>query len=345
MDLSLVLVTDPPAEKEPPPVTSRQKYTSLVDSKLPNHLDDSYTAGTHPRPFKYVDYEELGNPQHTNLGKGTSTFVKSSAATHELSLRRNPFRAAKTHRVATSSPIKKPKLSILPKPAISPTPSSITTPFARTHLQLFKSTTTHADAHDHPELLLDYGALWCRFHQLNNEMIITKSGRCLFPSLKVLARGLDPDATYSIMLDFVQLSPYRYRFRRDEWVCIGKDQRKFGLFNHDPYGPVKPGTEKEGQLDEMEDVLERSHWMNLGQSKLEFTVSKGFWNTDFIVFWIYGNYNSSSPTLSFIPPLTRRLLYQSQAHEPPDPLPTVQDSHRNRHQQPRTEFHRPPVQL
>ncbi|KAG0312054.1 hypothetical protein BGZ99_009762 [Dissophora globulifera] len=67
-------------------------------------------------------------------------------------------------------------------------------------------------------LLLDDAELWDKFHTQQNEMIITKSGRCLFPLLRFRAINLDPDATYTFRLEFENLEPGRLRFSNGAWI-------------------------------------------------------------------------------------------------------------------------------
>ncbi|ORX91024.1 T-box-domain-containing protein [Basidiobolus meristosporus CBS 931.73] len=75
-------------------------------------------------------------------------------------------------------------------------------------------------------LHLEEASLWKQFNSIANEMIITKTGRCLFPSLKFKATDLDPYALYKIKLDFEQISPERFKFRNDEWVVVHSDVSK-----------------------------------------------------------------------------------------------------------------------
>ncbi|GJJ70327.1 hypothetical protein EMPS_02676 [Entomortierella parvispora] len=70
-----------------------------------------------------------------------------------------------------------------------------------------------------PSLLLVNGDLWDMFHREDNEMIITKSGRCLFPLLQFKAVDLEPDTIYSIDIDFELMDQRRYRFVDGAWKC------------------------------------------------------------------------------------------------------------------------------
>ncbi|BFZ10097.1 hypothetical protein BsWGS_13136 [Bradybaena similaris] len=70
---------------------------------------------------------------------------------------------------------------------------------------------------------LCHADLWSSFHALGTEMIITKSGRRMFPALKVKFCGLDPDKLYSVRLEFLQpdSSKYRYIYHSSRWMVSG----------------------------------------------------------------------------------------------------------------------------
>ncbi|XP_022902230.1 T-box transcription factor T-A-like [Onthophagus taurus] len=69
---------------------------------------------------------------------------------------------------------------------------------------------------------LDDRELWVRFQCFTNEMIVTKSGRRMFPVVKVSVSGLDPKAMYTVLLEFVQIDPHRWKYVNGEWVPGGK---------------------------------------------------------------------------------------------------------------------------
>ncbi|XP_049641150.1 T-box transcription factor T-like isoform X2 [Suncus etruscus] len=71
---------------------------------------------------------------------------------------------------------------------------------------------------------LEDGELWLRFKELTNEMIVTKNGRRMFPVLKVTVSGLDPNAMYSFLLDFVAADSHRWKYVNGEWVPGGKPE-------------------------------------------------------------------------------------------------------------------------
>ncbi|KAG7230120.1 hypothetical protein INR49_009840 [Caranx melampygus] len=71
---------------------------------------------------------------------------------------------------------------------------------------------------------LDESELWQKFKNLTNEMIVTKNGRRMFPVLKVNVSGLDPNAMYSFLLDFVSADNHRWKYVNGEWVPGGKPE-------------------------------------------------------------------------------------------------------------------------
>nr|XP_040034917.1 T-box transcription factor T [Gasterosteus aculeatus aculeatus] len=71
---------------------------------------------------------------------------------------------------------------------------------------------------------LDDDELWRTFKDLTNEMIVTKNGRRMFPVLKVNVSGLDPNAMYSFLLDFVSGDNHRWKYVNGEWVPGGKPE-------------------------------------------------------------------------------------------------------------------------
>uniref|UniRef100_A0A8C2J393 T-box transcription factor Ta n=1 Tax=Cyprinus carpio TaxID=7962 RepID=A0A8C2J393_CYPCA len=74
------------------------------------------------------------------------------------------------------------------------------------------------------KLSLEDAELWSKFKELTNEMIVTKTGRRMFPVLKASVTGLDPNAMYSVLLDFVAADNNRWKYVNGEWVPGGKPE-------------------------------------------------------------------------------------------------------------------------
>ncbi|XP_039768371.1 T-box transcription factor TBX22 [Ornithorhynchus anatinus] len=65
--------------------------------------------------------------------------------------------------------------------------------------------------------------LWKRFYEIGTEMIITKAGRRMFPSVRVRVKGLDPGKQYCIAIDVVPVDSkrYRYVYHSSQWMVAG----------------------------------------------------------------------------------------------------------------------------
>lgn len=78
------------------------------------------------------------------------------------------------------------------------------------------------DSDECPTVELEDRELWLRFQALTNEMIVTKSGRRMFPVVKISVCGLDPTAMYTLLLEFVQIEQHRWKYVNGEWTAGGK---------------------------------------------------------------------------------------------------------------------------
>ncbi|XP_062511476.1 T-box transcription factor TBX20-like [Corticium candelabrum] len=74
------------------------------------------------------------------------------------------------------------------------------------------------------QVFLQESSLWRQFYALGTEMIVTKAGRRMFPVLKVDILGLEPQKTYSLMLDvvLVEHKRYKYAYHDSRWLIAGK---------------------------------------------------------------------------------------------------------------------------
>ncbi|XP_022912813.1 T-box transcription factor TBX20-like [Onthophagus taurus] len=71
---------------------------------------------------------------------------------------------------------------------------------------------------------LETKELWDKFNDLGTEMIITKSGRRMFPTVRVSFTGIRSDQRYAVLLDIVPVDNkrYRYAYHRSSWLVAGK---------------------------------------------------------------------------------------------------------------------------
>ncbi|XP_047738688.1 T-box transcription factor TBX6 isoform X2 [Hyalella azteca] len=64
--------------------------------------------------------------------------------------------------------------------------------------------------------------LWNQFDKFCTEMIITKLGRRMFPTVKISITGLEPSTKYFVLMDIIPADDSRYKFQSKEWVVAGK---------------------------------------------------------------------------------------------------------------------------
>ncbi|KAM4575890.1 uncharacterized protein PAE49_006232 isoform 2-T2 [Odontesthes bonariensis] len=75
---------------------------------------------------------------------------------------------------------------------------------------------------DEPKVYLEASDLWRQFHKCGTEMVITKSGRRMFPPLKARCAGMDRKAKYILLMDIVAADDCRYKFQNSHWMVAGK---------------------------------------------------------------------------------------------------------------------------
>ncbi|CAG8563035.1 3592_t:CDS:2 [Funneliformis caledonium] len=116
------------------------------------------------------------------------------------------------------------------------------------------------------DILLKDPDLWSQFYRVDNEMIITKAGRCIFPLLKFQPVNLNPTVNYSFVIDFVQVSANRYRYKKGNWVCIGLDKRRFLSNNFNKQGGklLKVGSVCGNPYTHPDSPQSGAYWMNFG---------------------------------------------------------------------------------
>ncbi|MCI4394610.1 hypothetical protein PGIGA_G00170730 [Pangasianodon gigas] len=93
---------------------------------------------------------------------------------------------------------------------------------AAAHLRALKSLEPEEEVEDDPKVNLEAKELWDQFHKLGTEMVITKSGRRMFPPYKVRVNGLDKKAKYILLMDIVAADDCRYKFHNSRWMVAGK---------------------------------------------------------------------------------------------------------------------------
>ncbi|XP_053558132.1 T-box transcription factor TBX3 [Bombina bombina] len=90
------------------------------------------------------------------------------------------------------------------------------------HLRPLKTLEPEEEVEDDPKVHLEANDLWDQFHKRGTEMVITKSGRRMFPPFKVRCTGLDKKAKYILLMDIVAADDCRYKFHNSRWMVAGK---------------------------------------------------------------------------------------------------------------------------
>uniref|UniRef100_A0A8C1ZWI8 T-box transcription factor 3a n=1 Tax=Cyprinus carpio TaxID=7962 RepID=A0A8C1ZWI8_CYPCA len=93
---------------------------------------------------------------------------------------------------------------------------------ATAHLRPLKTLEPEEEVEDDPKVHLEAKELWELFHKRGTEMVITKSGRRMFPPFKVRCTGLDKKAKYILLMDIVAADDCRYKFHNSRWMVAGK---------------------------------------------------------------------------------------------------------------------------
>ncbi|XP_055605492.1 T-box transcription factor TBX6-like isoform X2 [Uranotaenia lowii] len=71
------------------------------------------------------------------------------------------------------------------------------------------------------DIKLQNKELWSQFHRIGTEMIITKSGRRMFPSMRLSINGLEAEENYCVLIEMVPISDCRFKFSGSQWVPAG----------------------------------------------------------------------------------------------------------------------------
>uniref|UniRef100_A0A8C2U3J9 T-box transcription factor 2 n=1 Tax=Coturnix japonica TaxID=93934 RepID=A0A8C2U3J9_COTJA len=99
------------------------------------------------------------------------------------------------------------------------------------HLRSLKSLEPEEEVEDDPKVTLEAKELWDQFHKLGTEMVITKSGRRMFPPFKVRVSGLDKKAKYILLMDIVAADDCRPA-TGEQWMAKPVAFHKLKLTNN-----------------------------------------------------------------------------------------------------------------
>ncbi|XP_036142368.1 optomotor-blind protein isoform X3 [Monomorium pharaonis] len=188
--------------------------TSSPGPTAAHHLQSkaSILAGAH-HPHPHLNPHGI-TPPGLGLGPHTPEEVLAAAAA-----------ALHHHHQGPGGPTMRPLRPPLPPGMLHTSPHPLAThhPLTAPHHPLVPPHHPEEDGVvDDPKVTLEGKELWEKFHKLGTEMVITKSGRQMFPQMKFRVSGLDAKAKYILLLDIVAADDYRYKFHNSRWMVAGK---------------------------------------------------------------------------------------------------------------------------
>ncbi|CAH3169049.1 unnamed protein product [Porites lobata] len=71
------------------------------------------------------------------------------------------------------------------------------------------------------QVAMQQSDLWWKFYACGTEMVITRTGRRMFPTLALSFLGMDPRRYYSVHVDIVPVDGYAYTFVNNIWQVNG----------------------------------------------------------------------------------------------------------------------------
>ncbi|EYC03881.1 hypothetical protein Y032_0091g2475 [Ancylostoma ceylanicum] len=84
--------------------------------------------------------------------------------------------------------------------------------------------------------------LWTKFHAHTTEMVVTKTGRKMFPKLEYIIEGLKTSQAYGLVLQIEQVDDNRYKFSGGEWSAAGRGETGSVAKNVMHHDGVMPGA-------------------------------------------------------------------------------------------------------
>ncbi|XP_051829550.1 T-box transcription factor TBX21-like [Antechinus flavipes] len=74
------------------------------------------------------------------------------------------------------------------------------------------------------QVVLCNHSLWLTFHGQQNEMLLKRAGRAMFPSLAYQIRGMEPRARYRVFVDMVRTDQHHWRYEKAQWAPYGPEE-------------------------------------------------------------------------------------------------------------------------
>ena len=75
------------------------------------------------------------------------------------------------------------------------------------------------------QVALTNSDLWQKFNECTTEMIITKQGRRMFPTLQFSVTGLIPNKKYNVFVDNIMVDKKQWKFQAGKWISVETNEK------------------------------------------------------------------------------------------------------------------------
>ncbi|KAF9308247.1 T-box transcription factor tbx18, partial [Podila horticola] len=190
------------------------------------------------RPDPGVEFHKSGLRRSPRMTKAPDNDSQSFAAKDKTeATRRNRFQRPKPNVSSNNTRSSSPSLDSLPNSARS------------------TNTNSRSPSASGPHLTLVNRSLWAKFDAIENEMIVTQTGRSIFPHLKFRASNLDPHSLYTVAVQIEQIDTKKHRYNNNDgrWQ-VDDRQIKGPAVVYDPHWYYHQGSYSSGET-LMSDVI------------------------------------------------------------------------------------------
>ncbi|KJH42940.1 T-box [Dictyocaulus viviparus] len=116
--------------------------------------------------------------------------------------------------------------------------------------------------------------LWTKFHNNTTEMVVTKTGRKMFPKLEYTIEGLKTNLAYGLVLQIEQVDDNRYKFSGGEWSPAGRAESGGVPKNVMHHDGVMPGAHWMRQTVNFERVKITNNLNDVNPSHVGYNLSR-----------------------------------------------------------------------
>lgn len=208
-------------------------YTYPVENQMTNYFQyDPAVYNNYYNQYQYYPKQENYQQQAYN------PYYNSCGYQYDTNYSYSYYQAAPTNTVQKVEPETTPAVNISISSSSSASPvstnnvSKVTKTSKKSKTQkkssvvsLAKEPSTPADL-SNLTLKLTNKSLWEKFDSHSTEMIITKQGRRMFPTLQYAFGGLESTRKYEVFVDLVLADQSSWKFQAGKWISCGPNQQQ-----------------------------------------------------------------------------------------------------------------------